>query len=107
MASAANADEVAAAFYEALRQSDLAQLMACWADDAEILCVQPGGSRLVGPSAIRAAFESMFEAEGSLSVSPEYVRKCETAELSIHSILEKLAVLTDDGPQQVWVVATL
>jgi ketosteroid isomerase-like protein len=35
------------------------------------------------------------------------VRKCETAELSIHSILEKLAVLTDDGPQQVWVVATL
>jgi len=34
--------------------------MAVWSDDEEITCVHPGGPRVVGAGAIRAAFESIF-----------------------------------------------
>ena len=47
------ADEVEAAFYEALQRGDLEQLMACWADEDDIFCVHPGGPRQVGAPAIR------------------------------------------------------
>jgi hypothetical protein len=34
--------------------------MAVWADDDEIVCVHPGGPRVVGAAAIRASFEAVF-----------------------------------------------
>jgi uncharacterized protein len=34
--------------------------MAVWADDDEIVCVHPGGPRVVGAAAIRASFEAIF-----------------------------------------------
>ena len=39
-------DDVETAFYEALQNADITQLMACWADEDDILCVHPGGPRL-------------------------------------------------------------
>ena len=53
-------DETEAAFYDALQRGDIELLMACWAEDDDIVCVQPGGPRLLGAGAIRAAFEAMF-----------------------------------------------
>ena len=49
----ASPDDVEAQFYEALQQADLDKLMAVWADDDEIVCVHPGGPRVIGlpPSA--------------------------------------------------------
>ena len=38
-----NPDDIEAAFYDALRQGDIERLMACWADEEEIVCVHPGG----------------------------------------------------------------
>jgi hypothetical protein len=48
--------------------------MACWADEDEIVCVHPGGPRLVGAQAIRVAFEAMF-AQGAIRATPERVRR--------------------------------
>jgi len=48
-----NPDDIEAAFYDALRQGDIERLMACWADEEEIVCVHPGGPRLIGSGAIR------------------------------------------------------
>ena len=64
-----SADEVETAFYEALHNADLEQLMACWADEDEIVCVHPGGPRLVGAAAIRQAFEQMFSV-GAIHATP-------------------------------------
>jgi len=64
-----SADDVEAAFYEALRHGDIEALMACWADDDEMFCVHPGGPRLVGAVAIRAAFEQMF-GHGTIHATP-------------------------------------
>jgi len=72
-----NADEVEAAFYDALQNADIEKLMACWADEDDIVCIHPGGPRVVGAVAIRATFEAMF-ANGSIRAWPERVRKVES-----------------------------
>lgn len=100
-----SADDVEAAFYEALQQGNLEQLMACWADEDEIVCVHPGGQRLVGLVAIRAAFESLL-AGGALCATPERVRRIETLGAAVHNVLERIDLHTDEGPQRAWMVAT-
>ena len=55
-----DADDIEAAFYDALQRGDIDRLMACWADEDEIFCIHPGGPRVVGATAIRATFEAMF-----------------------------------------------
>ncbi|HYD75139.1 YybH family protein [Ramlibacter sp.] len=100
-----NADEVEAAFYDALQNADIDKLMACWADEDEIVCIHPGGPRVVGAAAIRATFEAMF-ANGSIRAWPERVRKIESVASCVHNLLEKVEVLTPEGPRHAWVIAT-
>ncbi len=66
-----NPDDTEHAFYEALQHADLDRLMACWADDEDIVCVHPGGPRLVGLGAIRAAFDAMFSNGGSYQLDQD------------------------------------
>ena len=104
-ASSGNADEIETAFYEALQGGDIDRLMACWADEDDIVCVHPGGPRLVGAGAIRAAFDAMF-ANGSIRAHAEKVRKIETMGASVHSVLERIEVMTEEGPRHAYVIAT-
>ena len=99
------ADDIEAAFYQALRQGDIDKLMACWADEDEVVCVHPGGPRLVGTGAIRAAFESMF-ANGTIQVHPHSVRKIESLTSAVHNVVELVELLLPDGPKQASVLAT-
>ncbi|WP_137892469.1 nuclear transport factor 2 family protein [Ramlibacter sp. 2FC] len=99
------ADEIEAAFYEALQNADIAQLMGCWADEDEIVCVHPGGPCLVGGAAIRAAFETLF-ANGRIQVRAERVRRVVALASAVHSVLERVELLTTEGPRHAWVVAT-
>ena len=100
-----NADDVEAAFYDALQTGDIDKLMACWADEDEIVCVHPGGPRVVGLTAIRATFESMFS-NGTVRAWPERLRKVETLGSAVHHLVERVEVLTPQGPRQAWVIAT-
>jgi ketosteroid isomerase-like protein len=98
-------DDTEAAFYEALQQGDMDRLMACWNDEDDIVCVHPGGPRLVGHAEVRAGFEALF-ANGPVLAHPEKVRRAEVGACSVHSVIERVDILTDDGVQQAWVVAT-
>jgi uncharacterized protein (TIGR02246 family) len=98
-------DETEAQFYEALQQGDIERLMAAWADDEDVVCVHPGGPRLVGLAAIRAAFESMFS-HGAIDARPERVRRLQTHASAVHSVLERVNLMTPEGPRSAWVVAT-
>ena len=89
-------DEVEAQFYEALRRGDLERLMSLWADDDEIVCVHPGGPRVVGPAAIRASFEAIF-ANGAIPVQPEQVRRLEWMGGALHHLVERIAVPAPGG----------
>ena len=100
-----SADDIEAAFYEALQAADIERLMACWADDDEIVCVHPGGPRVVGPGAIRATFDAIFS-NGSIRAWPEQVRKVEALASVVHNVLERVEVLPESGPAKAWVLAT-
>ena len=98
-------DEIEQAFYDALQHGDIDRLMAVWADEEDIACVHPGGPRVVGARAIRASFDSMF-ANGPVHAEPERVRRVHTDAAAVHSVVERVRVMTDQGPQSAWVLAT-
>ena len=103
--SIGTADDVEAAFYEALQTGDIDKLMACWADEDDIVCIHPGGARLVGAAAIRAAFDAMFS-NGTIRAQAEKVHRIDALAASVHSVLERIEVLTEDGPRHAYVIAT-
>ncbi|OOG58332.1 nuclear transport factor 2 family protein [Polaromonas sp. C04] len=100
-----SADDIEAAFYEALQTADIDKLMACWADEDEIVCIHPGGPRLIGGAAIRASFDAIF-ANGSIRARPERVRRVESLASAVHSLVERIEVMTPEGPGEAYVIAT-
>ena len=101
----ASPDDIEAQFYEALQQGDIVRLMAAWADDEDVVCVHPGGPRVVGPAAVRESFEAIF-ANGVIPVQIEGVRRLEAAGCAVHNVFERIDVRTTEGTQTAWVVAT-
>lgn len=105
LTSGGSADETEASFYEALQAADLDRLMACWADEDEVVCVHPGQPRLLGLGAIRSAFEALFN-EGNLRIRAESIRKIDSMSCAVHSVRERIEVLTPQGPAVAFVLAT-
>jgi ketosteroid isomerase-like protein len=98
-------DDIEQAFYEALQNADIQQLMACWAEEDDIVCVHPGGPRIIGSGAIRGVFEAMF-ANGSVQAFPERIHKIESLACAVHHLVERVEVIGEQGPQHAWVIAT-
>jgi uncharacterized protein (TIGR02246 family) len=104
--AAGTAEDVEAQFYEALQQANIEALMRLWADDDEVVCVHPGGPRLVGPAAIRASFEAIF-ANGRIPVVPEQVRRLAMMGAALHHLVERIEVAAEGGATQTaYVLAT-
>ena len=101
----ASADEIEQQFYDALQAGDIERLMAVWSDDEDISCVHPGGPRVTGVGAIRASFESIF-ANGTINARAERVRRLQTHDCAVHSVVEHIRLMTPEGPQAAWVLAT-
>jgi uncharacterized protein (TIGR02246 family) len=98
-------DDVEAQFYEALQRGDLDKLMAVWADDDEVVCVHPGGGRVIGQAAIRASFEAIF-GNGGVPVVPEQLHRLQHMGTALHHLVERIDVVTEQGRQTAWVLAT-
>jgi ketosteroid isomerase-like protein len=98
-------DDIEQAFYEALHNADIEKLMSCWAEEDDIVCVHPGGARLIGAGAIRATFEAMFN-NGSVQAFPERVHKVQSLASSVHHLVERVEVITPQGARQAYVIAT-
>jgi ketosteroid isomerase-like protein len=100
-----SADETEASFYEALQSGDLERLMACWADEDEVICIHPGSPRLVGLGAVRAAFE-MALSNGAVRIQVEALRKIESMTSAVHSVRERIDILTSEGSVEAVAMAT-
>jgi len=98
-------DDTESAFYDALRRGDIDLLMQCWADDDDILCVHPGGPRMLGAHAIRAAFEAMF-AHGAVHARPLQVHRVSGVSSAVHSVIEQVEMVLPDGVHRAMVLAT-
>jgi ketosteroid isomerase-like protein len=88
-----------------MREADIEKLMAVWAEDEEVVCVPPGGMRLFGAVAVRAAFTAIFSG-GTLSVHAERVRHVQGLACAVHSVMERIEFSTTDGRRTAWVLAT-
>lgn len=98
-------DDVEAQFYEALQNADIARLMAVWVDDDEIVCVHPGGDRVVGAAAVRASFEAIF-AVGPVPARPSEVRRLQGLGCEVHHLVERVRLAGPEGVKEVWALAT-
>jgi ketosteroid isomerase-like protein len=101
----ASVDDIEAQFYDALASGDLERVMGSWSDEDEAVCVHPGGPRIVGHAAVRASFQAILS-DGALPVRLHSVRRNDSADCSIHHVVERIDVATADGTRTAWVLAT-
>jgi ketosteroid isomerase-like protein len=93
-----NPQECEAAFYEALEKADLEAMMGVWADDEEIICVHPGGPRLVGHAAVREAWRLVFQAGTRLTVQVGQVVAMQSMMMTTHCVHEFIALKGEARP---------
>ena len=100
-------DDVEARFYDALRAGDLDRVMSVWADDDEIVCVHPGGRRVIGPAAIRASYEALLGG-GGIPVQPQQVHRLPMLGAALHHLVEVVTLPGDaDAPaRSAWVAVS-
>lgn len=101
----ATAEAVEEAFYDAMQRGDAAGMIALWADDEDVVCVHPNGSRLVGLPAVRAAWEEILSG-GGVDIRPAEVRIYQGAMLAVHNLIEKVLVTSRTGPEVIECVVT-
>ena len=87
--------DVALAFYQAFEARDIDAMMATWADDEEIVCVHPGGTRMVGYDAVRAGWEQLFSSDTRLAFRLDQIVVIETVGLAMQSALEHITLGSD------------
>lgn len=88
----ASPQDVEALFYEALERADVELMMSIWADDEEIVCVHPGGPRLLGYADIRDAWQRIFDHGNRLEISVSHLSTVSTPFAAMHSVLEQIRV---------------
>ncbi len=91
--------DAAIAFYQAFEAKDLDAMMATWAEDEEIICVHPGGTRLVGYDAVRQGWEQLFAGDTRLAFRLEQVVVMETVGLAMQSAVEHVTLGMDNAPR--------
>ena len=87
--------DAALAFYQAFEAKDVDAMMATWAEDEDIVCVHPGGPRLVGYEAVRIGWEQLFAGETKLSFRLDEIVVIETVGLAMQSAVEHVTVGND------------
>lgn len=96
----ATPEAVETAFYDALEAGDVDSLMDVWSDDDEIVCIHPGGPRLVGHQAIAGSWRKIL-ANGPISVRPSEPHVLQGSLVSVHSVLSRvMAFARSEEPGQ-------
>jgi uncharacterized protein (TIGR02246 family) len=80
------------AFYEALERCDLEGMMAVWAEDEEIVCVHPAGTRLSGQDQVRESWAKMFAAGPRARLTIEQQVAISGMMLAVHSVFERFTI---------------
>jgi ketosteroid isomerase-like protein len=91
--------DAAVAFYRAFEAKDIDAMMAAWAEDEEIVCVHPGGPRLVGFDAVRLGWEQIFAGEARLIFRLDAIVVQETVGMALQSAIEQVTVGDDPAPR--------
>jgi ketosteroid isomerase-like protein len=93
----ATPQDVEAAFYDALERCDIDAMMSVWAEDEEVVCVHPGGPRLVGYALIREAWQHVFVNRRRLRVRLSQQTAVTTPFAMVSTLLEHLGSVDDQS----------
>jgi ketosteroid isomerase-like protein len=85
-------EQAEAAFYKAMERADLAAMLAVWAEDEDIVCVHPGGNRLVGIDAVRESWRQIFAPGPHMRFQLLDVRVHGGRMLSVHNLYERITL---------------
>lgn len=85
-----SAAEAEAAFYEALTQSDLDAMMSVWSDEEVIVCIHPGGQRIVGRESVREVWRQMLSSAARLQIDVTQAVVSSNAMVAVHSVFEDI-----------------
>lgn len=93
----ATPEAVETAFYDALETGDIDALMEVWSDDEEIVCIHPGGPRLIGHRAIAESWREILS-NGPITVRPTDPQIMQASLASVHSVLSRvMAYVKSEG----------
>ncbi len=84
-------EDAESAFYEAFERSDLAAMMAVWAEDDDVVCIHPQGPRLVGFEAVRESWSQIFSSGTQLRVRTSDPRAFDGQSVAVRSVVEVLS----------------
>jgi len=84
-----SAEDIEAAFYDAIGRADIEAVMSLWADEEDIVCIHPNAPRLIGHAAIRASWEQIFE-QGPVYIRPVHLQVMQNVMTSVHNIVEEV-----------------
>ncbi len=101
----ATPEEAELAFYDALERADLPRLMQVWAEDEEIICVHPGGLRVVGLHAVKESWQEIL-ANGGLRIRPSLTVALHSMMGAVHSLIEQISVKNADSTEVAHCYAT-
>ena len=93
----ASAEDVENAFYDAFNRGDLDALMALWSETDDVVCIHPGGSRLVGLHAIRESWKQLFGSGLRLRLKLHHGIIQSSPMLSVRSVLQHVVVEGEDS----------
>lgn len=101
----ASPEECEQAFYEALDGGDGEALVDLWLEDDDVICIHPGGSRVIGFAAVKASWMAIL-ANGPVNVRSTLAKSLETPTIALHNVVEEVVVGTGPQQQVVTVLAT-
>ncbi|MEI6114564.1 MAG: nuclear transport factor 2 family protein [Burkholderiales bacterium] len=94
----ATADEAEHAFYDALERADVNRLAQVWADDEEIVCVHPGGLRIVGHHAVLQSWHEILSG-GGLRIQPSMLVTLHSMMSAVHSLVETISIRSEGAAE--------
>lgn len=80
------------AFYRAFELADLAEMMAVWAEEEDIVCVHPGGGRHAGVVEVRESWRQIFSQGPRLRFRLTGQHVFAGRMLSVHSVFEHVSL---------------
>jgi uncharacterized protein (TIGR02246 family) len=92
------ADEAELAFYDAFERCDIAAMMTVWTESDSVVCVHPGGPRLVGFEAVREGWVQIFAGAPQLRVRTVDVQRFDEQGVAVHSVIEEVSPRGQQGP---------
>ena len=95
----ASPQDAESAFYEALTKADLEAMMAVWADDDDIYCVHPNGTRISGVENVRESWRQIFASGQTLRFQLRDSQVVHGMMLAVHSVFEHITIAGETRPR--------